>query len=245
MELKTRFQNAVRRTFRKLLQEHKYTRDEPEKVVNNLYTGVINILFTSSRKDRTAPRAEEVATALIKAGVPKASIRARFLYIEVRLGNGTFCLYRANLPRGTVKVEWNGNRCVVQSTLYPKELADAILGLDGLFTELEAKGEELLTRISAELKAREIQRTAVKTQLEAALPAMGIACSFDLKDDKVHLQLSRTFQGKVDLTLTELAAFLSDPERILTTLQPAEQGYVEDSEGHYYFPGPHFRFPTP
>lgn len=237
MELETRFQNTVRRFVKKLLQDYKLTREVPEKVVKSLYNGVINVLLTSPRKDRTAPRAEEVAAELIRAGVPKGSVRARFLYVEVRLGNGTYCLYRANLPKGTIKVDWNGNRCGARSTLSPIETAETLLGLDGLLTRLEACGKELLVRISAERKAEEIQRIAVKSQLEAALPAMGIACTFDMKkDDKVHLQLTRTFQGSVDLPLAELAAFLSDPERILASLQPVEQSYVEDSGMHYFFP---------
>lgn len=245
MELETRFQNTVRRFVKKLLQDYKLTREVPEKEVNSLYNGVINVLLTSTRKDKTAPRAEEVAAELIRAGVPKDSIRARFLYIEVQLENGTYFLYRTGRPKRTVQVDWNGNRCVAQTTLPPKELAETLQGLDGLLPQLEACGKELLVRISAQLKAEEIQRTAVRNQLEAVLPSLGVACTFDVKDDKVHLQLTRAFQGNVDLPLAELAGFLSDPERILASLQPAEQGYVEDSERHYFFPGPHFRFPTP
>ena len=245
MRLETRFQNIVRRFVKKLLQEHKVVRGKPEDLVNSMHNGVINVLLTSPRKDKTAPRAEEVAVELIRSGVPKDSIRARFLYIEVQLENGTYFLYRTGRPKGTVQVDWNGNRCVVQTTLSPKELAETLQGLDGLLPQLEACGEELLVRMRAELKAEEIQRTAVRNQLEAALPPMGVACTFDVKDDKVHLQLTRAFQGNVDLPLTELAAFLSDPERILASLQPAEEGFVEDSERHYFFPGPHFRFPTP
>lgn len=216
--METRFQNIVRRFVKKLLQEHKVVRGKPEDLVNSMYNGVINVLLTSPRKDKTAPRAEEVAVELIRSGVPKDSIRARFLYIEVQLENGTYFLYRTGRPKGTVQVDWNGNRCVVQTTLSPKELAETLQGLDGLLPQLEACGEELLVRMRAELKAEEIQRTAVKKQLEAVLPALGIACAFDVKDDNVHLQLSRVFQGKVDLPLTELADFLSDPDRILATV---------------------------
>ena len=218
MRLETRFQNIVRRFVKKLLQEHKVVRGKPEDLVNSMYNGVINVLLTSPRKDKTAPRAEEVAVELIRSGVPKDSIRARFLYIEVQLENGTYFLYRTGRPKGTVQVDWNGNRCVVQTTLSPKELAETLQGLDGLLPQLEACGEELLVRMRAELKAEEIQRTAVKKQLEAVLPALGIACAFDVKDDNIHLQLSRVFQGKVDLPLTELADFLSDPDRILATV---------------------------
>lgn len=218
MRLETRFQNIVRRFVKKLLQEHKVVRGKPEDLVNSMYNGVINVLLTSPRKDKTAPRAEEVAVELIRSGVPKDSIRARFLYIEVQLENGTYFLYRTGRPKGTVQVDWNGNRCVVQTTLSPKELAETLQGLDGLLPQLEACGEELLVRMRAELKAEEIQRTAVKKQLEAVLPALGIACAFDVKDDNIHLRLSRVFQGKVDLPLTELADFLSDPDRILATV---------------------------
>lgn len=243
MELKTRFHNAVRKAFRKALMAYKSDGLPMKELQNDFYDEVFTDLFADPKKGWTDPKAEETAAEMIRAGVPKDCVRATFLYIEVRLRNGTVFLHRPSSLRGTVQVDWNGNDGAAQATLSPKDLADTLLFLDEQLPGLAAKGEELLRRISAEIKAEEIQRTAVKNQLEAVLPPMGIACSFDVKDDKVHLCLNRAFRGDVDLPLTELAAFLSDPERILATLQLAEPGFVQDSKRHYTFPGPHFKFP--
>ena len=94
-----------------------------------------------------------------------------------------------------------------------------------------------------ELKAEEILQVSVGAQLEAVLPAMGLGCTFSVKGDKVHMDLTRTFQGSVDLPISELQAFLSDPQRILGTLRPDGNGYVDDSGHAYLDPRSRFLFP--
>lgn len=244
MDTATQFRNAVSKFSKKLVIDCTSCLDKPEEIAGRLFSMVFNNLVTHPRKgDQAIPKPEETTAELIRLGVPKEQIRASFQHIEITLKNARFFLYRVDCPPGSIQVDCDRGRCRVQSTLPSRDLARTILDFDELLPQLDDKRKELLERILAEFKALEIQRTAVRSQLEAVLPAMGISCSFDVVDGKVQLQLDQSFQGSVDLSLTDLAAFLADPERILSTLHPAELGYVEDAGKHYYFRGPKFRFP--
>ena len=114
--------------------------------------------------------------------------------------------------------------------------------MDEELPALGTRAKEFLDRLAVEMKAEEIQRITVKAQLDAILPAMGINCRFDVTDDKVRLNMTRTFQGSVDLPIAELQAFLADPERILGTLHPDGNGYVDDTGHAYLDPGSQFLF---
>ena len=244
MDTAARFRNAVIKFSKKLTQDCTCSMDKPEKIAGRLLSMVFNSLVTHPRKGSPAtPKPEETTAELIRLGVPKERICASFQHIEITLKNARFFLYRVDCPPGSIQVDCDRGRCLVQSTLPSKDLARTILDFDELLPQLDDKQKELLERILAELKAMEIQRTAVRSQLEAVLPAMGISCSFDVLDGKVQLQLDQSFRGSVDLPMADLAAFLADPERILSILRPAEQGFVQDAGKHHYFRGGTFRFP--
>lgn len=244
MDTATRFRNAVSKFSKKLTIDSTFSPDKPEEIADRLFSLVVSNLVAHTRKEgRAIPKAEETAAELIRLGVPKKQIRASYSHIDITLRNARFFLYRSDCIPGSIQVDWNGHRCYTQSTVASKDLARTILDLDELLPKLEDRQKALIERIMAERKAMEIQRTAVRSQLEAVLPAMGISCSFAVKDGKVQLQLNQAFQGTVDLSMADLAAFLANPERILSILRPAAQGFVEDADRHYCFRGPTFRFP--
>lgn len=237
------FDKAIKISSRPLLRECSYNHESPEKMANRLFTDLMTELLGGRPKDGTPPRAEETAVEMIRQGLSKNNIMFCFTYLAIPLEHSTFYLYRGEPDKRVVQVDWKSYRCTVRPNLPPKELARAILAFDAQCPELENRMTEFLGRIGAERKAAEIQRITVQSQLSAVIPDMGLDCIFTLKDGSVHLELTRTFQGSVDLPLAELQAFLADPERILGILQPRKDGFVDDSDS--VFPGRHakFRFP--
>ena len=235
MNTKDKFQQAVKKYSRLLLREYVDTPGSEDHLRERLFSSVVGDLLTAPKKvgkdrDRKVPKAEETAIELIRLGVPKESLRFGFLEVSVPLRNALCILHRINYPQGSVEIAWNGYRRVVTSCLPAKDLACVILELDELLPELEVKTQELVERVAVELMALKIQRITVKRQLEEVLPAMGVQCGFDVIDDKVHLLLTRTFQGEMEIPLSELQAFLSDPDRIFASLQPPSSAYVEDDK---------------
>ena len=241
MDTKQNIRNAIKKASRQLLRCCIYSQDETEQVVEHLLADVIGIVFAARRKNGVTPKAEETVAEMIRLGVPKNIIRARYEYVEVSLQNAKYTFYRNGYYPDSIQIDWNGCLCIEKSTLSPIDLARTIIDLDTLLPFLGCKAEELIVKISGEKKAIQIQRATVKPQLEAVLPAMGIGCMFGIKDGVVQLQLSKSFSCFIDIPISELSAFLSDPERILSTLKPSQEGYVDDIP--QYSPGHHFRFP--
>ena len=119
-----------------------------------------------------------------------------------------------------------------------REIRNAAMLLKDLgYLEMDAAG------MSLSRKAEEILEVSVGAQLEAVMPAIGLGCTFRVRGDKVHMDLTRTFQGSVDLPISELQAFLADPERILGTLHPDGNSYVDDTGHAYLDPASRFLFP--
>ena len=224
------FLKAVSKYSKNLMQDCIFSPQSPERLLEHLFADVVGDVLTAPKKGGTVPKAEETAIELVRQGVPRESMHVGFQQVTVPLRNSTCVLHRLKFPAGTVEVDWKEYRRVVTSTRPAQELARTILELDELLPVLEVKWKELLERILVEMKAIQIQRITVKNQLEAVLPALGIQCGFDVKDDKVELHLTRTFTGAVNIPLAELSAFLADPDRILATLQPYKDGRVEDVE---------------
>lgn len=239
--MKIEFNKSIIKSSRS--QRRYFTPLTPEEMTQEMFSDFVSEHLNLRKKNRMPGPAEETVAELIRKGVPKSSVTFCFSYLAVSLAHATYYLYRTEPARGSVQVNWNGHRFTVKPISSAKELAEAILRIDKKFPALETRVKESLDRMAAELKAEEILAVAVGAQLEAVIPSMGLDCTFQVKDGKVHLDLTRTFQGSVDLPLSELQAFLADSERILGTLQPDKEGHVDDS-GHY-FPGRRsaFRFP--
>ena len=215
----------------------------PEEETRQMFADFVSEHFNRRKKVGMPGPAEETVAELIRHGVPKSSVTFCFSYLSVALAHATYYLYRIEPAQGSVQVNWNGRRFTVKPISSAKDLAEAILRMDAEIPALEARVKEFLDRMAVELKAEEILQVSVGAQLEAVLPAMGLGCTFSVKGDKVHMDLTRTFQGSVDLPIAELQAFLADPERILGTLHPDGNGYVDDTGHAYLDPRSRFLFP--
>ena len=218
---------------RSLLRRRQYKQLTPEGVTQQLFADFVSEHLNLRKKSGAPARAEETVIELFRQGVPKSSVTFCFSYLAVALAHATYYIYRTEPARGSVQVNWHGYRFTVKPTVAPKKLAEAILGIDAKFPELEAQVKEFLDRMAVELKAEEILRISVGAQLKAVMPDLGLGCTFDVKGDKVHLDLTRNFHGSVDLPVSELQAFLNDPERILGTLRPNKKGFVDEAVEAY------------
>lgn len=224
-------------------QRRYYSPLTPEEETRQMFADFVSEHFKRQKKGGMPGPAEETVAELIRHGVPKSAVAFCFSYLAVTLAHATYYFYRTEPARGSVQVNWNGQRFTAKPTLRSKDLAEAILRMDTELPALETRIKEFLDRLAAELKAEEILQVSVGAQLEAVLPAMGLGCTFSVKGDKVHMDLTQTFQGSVDLPIAELQAFLSDHERILGTLHPDGNGYVDDTGHAYLDPGSRFLFP--
>ena len=222
-----------------------YTPLTPEETTRHMFEDFVSEHLNVRKKKRSGMPgpAEETVAELIRHGVQKSSVTFCFSYLAVELAHATYYFYRTEPARGSVEVDWNGLLYTVRPAFRSKDQAEAILQMDAEIPELEARVKEFLDRMAVELKAEEILQVSVGAQLEAVLPAMGLGCYFEVKGDKVHLDLTRTFQGSVDLPIAELQAFLADHERILGTLHPDGNGYVDDTGHAYLGSGTPFLFP--
>ena len=234
---------SITPSIRALVRRKHYTPLTPEEVTRQMFEDFVGEHLKVRKKNGMPGTAEETVVELFRQGVPKSAVTFCFSYLAVELAHATYYIYRTEPDRGSVQVNWNGLRFTVKPALSSKELAEAILRMDAEIPALEARVKEFLDRMAVELKAEEILQVTVGAQLEAVLPAMGLGCYFDVKGDKVHMDLTRTFQGSVDLPIAELQAFLADHERILGTLHPDGNGYVDDSGHAYLDPGSRFLFP--
>ena len=227
--------NASEKALKAVQQECTSADDLPGRLVEHLFSNVVDELFAAKERGKCAT-AEGTAAELIRRGVPRKSMVIGYQHTLVPLHNATFTLHRLQYPQGTVAIHWKRYQHIVQPMLSAKELARAILDLDALLPELEEMGEELVRKAAVHKKAEEIVRITVLNQLEAVIPALGIRCGFELRHGKVHIDLQKNFSGSIDIPLTELPDFLADTERILALLQPPREGEVVDT--HITFPNP-------
>ena len=228
MDTKDRFKIAVKKACKALQREAHYESVAPHHALARLYSSVLEDVLVSLKKGGTVPKAEETAAELIRLGVPKDTLDTTFMRIAIPLSNATFIFHRCQYPPGTVEVVWNKTRCVLRSGLPAKDLARTILDLDPLLPELEPAHKALIDRFAVERKARQVMRVTVKNQLEAVIPAMGIDCRYELLDGVVRLNMTRCYEGHVDVPLAELSAFLADPERIDAVLKPANEASANE-----------------
>ena len=228
---------------RALMRRKHYTPLTPEEVTRQMFEDFVGEHLKVRKKNGMPGTAEETVVELFRQGVPKSAVTFCFSYLAVSLAHETYYLYRTEPARGAVEVNWNEFKSTVTPTVRPKDLAEAILRMDAEIPALETRIKEFLDRLAVEMKAEEILQVTVGAQLEAVLPGMGLGCTFRVRGDKVHMDLTRTFQGSVDLPISELQAFLADPERILGTLHPDGNGYVDDTGHAYLDPRSRFLFP--
>lgn len=241
--MKIPFQKSIITSRRTLVRRKQYQLLTPEEATRQLFEDFVGEHLNVRKKKVGMPGpAEETVAELIRLGVPKSGVTFCMSFLAVTLAHATYYFYRTEPARGSVEVDWNGHLCTVRPLLRPKDLAEAILQLDAELPALETRVKEFLDRMAAELKAEEILAISVGAQLEAVIPALGIGCYFEVKGDKVHMDLTRTFQGSVDLPIAELQAFLADPARILDALHPDGNGYVDDTGHAYLDPGSQFLF---
>ena len=191
---------------------------------------------------RVAPSgtlAEEVAAGLIRSGVNKEDIRANHQHITIALPNGRYRLYRGlqpGTPAGSLRILLPGMSRAFETGLASAELSRLILFIDSVIPPLkrvmDRLGEDIRRadkEYTAEQKAQEIAWETVSKLLEEVLPALDIEYSFGLVDGSVRLNLRKELQGSVDIPLDKMMSFLSDPERILSTLSPVK---VNPTESH-------------
>ena len=176
--------------------------------------------------------AEEVAAELIRSGVDKEDIRANHQHITIDLPNGRYRLYRGlqpGTPAGSLRILLPGQSRIFETGLAPGELSRLILFIDSVIPPLKRVMDRLEEDIRiaekeyiAGQKAAEIVRKAVSKLLEEVLPALDIEYSFGLVGERVRLNLRKELQGSVDIPLDEIPSFLSDSDRILSTLSPVK-----------------------
>jgi len=176
--------------------------------------------------------AEEVAAELIRSGVDKEDIRANHQHITIALPNGRYRLYRGlqpGTPAGSFRILLPGQSRVFETRLEAHELSRFILFIDSIIPPLKRVMDRLEEDIRiaekeyiAGQKAAEIARKAVSKLLEEVLPALDIEYSFGLVGESVRLNLRKELQGSVDIPLDEIPSFLSDSDRILSTLSPVK-----------------------
>lgn len=190
---------------------------------------------------------EETTTRLIRHGIPKENISAKSTYLTARLPNADYRLYRqtSGSPAGTIRITWKGCIVYISSGLSSEDTARFILQLDDHLPRIdgaaEALFEELLNEYrnkQKEMKALEIARKAIDAQLASVLPGLGISVSYIIADGKVHLHLTRTYSGEVELPLEALGDFLSDPGRVESTLkvEPVSPEPEKDPDFPHPFP---------
>ena len=228
MDTKERFQIAVKNAREALEKQAAYQSVPPYPVFARLFSSVVEDMLVALKKGRTVPKADETGAELIRLGVPKKAMDTSFMRISVPLQNATFILLKCKYPPGTVEVFWKKHHCVLRSGLPAKDLARTILELDPLLPELEPVHKELVDRFAVELKARQVMRIAVKNQLEAVIPAMGIDCQYEVLDGVVRMHMARHFEGQVDVPLAELSAFLADPARVDVVLKPTNDACADE-----------------
>ena len=52
------------------------------------------------------------------------------------------------------------------------------------------------------------------------LPDLDVNCTYEVRDGKVRLELSKTLKGVLDIPMEDLPTLLADPERLLAALSP-------------------------
>ena len=180
--------------------------------------------------EKPVPRAEDTVAAILHKGVAASAVRVSFKHITLTLANGVYRIYRemSGFPAGSLRILKPGCTWTVMLALTSDALAEFILYLDGGIPEIRPIADHVSEAVAAERRRREAEKkadeigmTAVRRLLEG-LPVLKVGCEYDIRDGNVCLELTRTLTASLVIPLEEFPDFISDPERILSILSPAE-----------------------
>ena len=203
---------------------------DPEEKKRLFYDRVIKALMEGLAWSATTPKTEDIALELFRQGVPAGDVRACHKHVDVCLPNSGYRLYRMDAA-GSFRIMWPASGGPVRMVLGPKEMTEFLFAFDGLVPMLEKQLAEVLKQMEAlrcrrmaELKADQIARTSVEIQLDGTLPGLDVDCEYELRDGVVHLELTKTLKGALDVPMADLPALLANPERILSALSALPAG---------------------
>lgn len=237
---------SITRLFNHMMEEMEgHWRALPEEfsvgtVRDQLFMSVVKDMAGELKSEDTRMNPEETVIKIIRHGIPKESISAKYTYLTACLPNADYRLYRetSGYRAGTIRITRNGCTVYISSRISSEYTARFILQLDNYLPRIdEAAGalfEELLNEYrnkQKEMMALEIARKAVDAQLAGVLPGMGIEAKYTIADGKVRLYLTRTCTGEVELPLEALGDFLSDPGRVESVLKVARQMQSQSAFG--------------
>lgn len=224
----------ITRLFKHVMNDYKDPwRALPEEfsagmVKEHLFMSVVKEMAGKPESVDVRMNPEETVAQLIRHGIPKESISVTYKYLTASLPNADYRLYRGTggYPAGTIRITRNGCSVFIRPGLASEETARFVLLLDAHLPEIDEAAEALFEELQrlfrekqTENMALEIARQSVEAQLADVLPGMGITGKFNIADGKVRLILTRTCRAEVELPLESLPDFLSDPERLESTLK--------------------------
>ena len=199
-----------------------------ELVREKLFQSVVKDFEEESGADNIRINPEETAVGLIRNGVPKENICAKFKHLTAVLPNADYRMYRgtSRYPANTIRITRNGCSVNISPGLSTEDTVRFVLLLDELLPRIDEAAAALFDELQkeyrnkqTEMKALEIARKAVEAQIADVLPRMGIKAKYKIADGKVKLHLTRTLTGEVEVPLEALREFLSDPGRVESALR--------------------------
>lgn len=226
--------HSITRLFNHMMKEMEGRwRELPEDfsvgmVRDQLFMSVVKKMAGELKSEDAGMNPEETVIIIIRHGIPKENIHANYNYLTASLPNADYRLYRetSGHPAGTIRITWKECIVYISSGLSSEDTARFVLLLDEHLPKIEEAAEALFEGLlqeyrnkQKEMMAMEIARKAVDAQLSGVLPGLGINGKYTIADGKVHLHLTRTYSGEVELPLEALGDFLSDPGRVESALK--------------------------
>ena len=199
-----------------------------EFVREKLFQSVVKDLAEGFGAEDNSMNPEETAVGLIHHGIPKENICAKYKHLTAVLPNADYRLYRetSGYPADTIRITRNGGSVDISPGLTAEDTVRFVLLLDENLPRIDEAARALFYELQkeyrnkqTEMKALEIARKAVEALLADVLPGLGINGKYTIADGKVHLHLTRTYSGEVELPLEALGDFLSDPGRVESALK--------------------------
>ncbi len=219
-----------------------------EMIQEHLLLAVVKGLTEGHESKEIRMNPEEAAIRLIRHGIPKENISATFKYLTVSLPNADYRLYRktSGYPANTIRITQAECSVYISSGLTSEDTVRFVLLLDEQLPRIHEAAGTLFDEVREEFRqkqkemiALEITKKAVEAQLSSVLPGMGINGKYKVADGKIQLHLTRTCTGEVELQLEELPVFLSDPERVESTLKVEPVSPKPDKSPDFPHSSPH------
>ena len=100
---------------------------------------------------------EETIMRLIRQGIPKENISAKFKYLTASLPNADYRIYRetSGYPADTIRVTRNGCSVYISSGLTTEDTARFVLLLDGHLPEIDEAAETLFGELQRLLREKQ------------------------------------------------------------------------------------------